>query len=98
MQDIKSRLVVVSSTAHLHGDNIDLQVPILQVTTPNINQSESQVYVQDLHYKHGRRYFFIGPYGQSKLANILFAKEFARRFTFCRCATSISTWACEEPY
>ena len=31
--------------------------------------------VNDLHYQHGRRYSPWGAYGQSKLANLLFAKE-----------------------
>lgn len=35
--------------------------------------------VNDLHYQHGRTYASWGAYGQSKLANILFAKELADR-------------------
>jgi NAD(P)-dependent dehydrogenase (short-subunit alcohol dehydrogenase family) len=37
------------------------------------------VVVADLHYQHGRQYSGWQAYGQSKLANILFAKGLAER-------------------
>lgn len=57
-QNIPSRTVVLSSTAHTFG-NID---------------------VNDLHYTKGRKYSAWGAYGQSKLANLLFAKSLGDRF------------------
>jgi NAD(P)-dependent dehydrogenase (short-subunit alcohol dehydrogenase family) len=35
--------------------------------------------VNDLHYKNGRKYRGWPAYGQSKLANLIFAKELAKR-------------------
>jgi retinol dehydrogenase-12 len=35
--------------------------------------------INDLHYKKGRKYSEWGAYGQSKLANILFAKGLNER-------------------
>jgi NAD(P)-dependent dehydrogenase (short-subunit alcohol dehydrogenase family) len=38
-----------------------------------------KIVLNDLHYKNGRKYRGWPAYGQSKLANLIFAKELAKR-------------------
>lgn len=42
--------------------------------------------IDDLHFRH-RKYVAIKAYGQSKLCNIFFAKELARRYVLALCYT-----------
>jgi NAD(P)-dependent dehydrogenase (short-subunit alcohol dehydrogenase family) len=48
------------------------------VTLASIAHRQGRVGVRDLNYEH-RRYTRLGAYGQSKLANLLFSAELARR-------------------
>ena len=56
------------------------QKGIRVVTLSSSAHSYSTIYSDDLHYKKGRKYSKWEAYGQSKLANLLFAKSFADRF------------------
>lgn len=56
-QDHPSRVICVSSAAHVMG----------------------AVDVKDLHFSKGRKYTDWGAYGQSKLANLLFARALGKR-------------------
>jgi len=50
------------------------------VTLSSTAHSMGSVVASDLHFKRGRSYSSWGAYGQSKLANLLFAKSVADRF------------------
>lgn len=49
------------------------------VSLSSVAHDMGSINCDDLHFKNGRRYAGWGAYGQSKLANILFAKELADR-------------------
>lgn len=52
--------------------------PSRVVSVSSLAHTFGQINVDDLNYDH-RRYYAWGSYGQSKLANVLFARELARR-------------------
>jgi len=47
------------------------------VVVSSLMHANGKVDVTDLHYKNGRKYSYYSSYGQSKLANVLFAKSLA---------------------
>lgn len=60
-------------------DELDLQdTPARIVAVSSVAHTFGTIVLEDLHYKN-RSYGAWTSYGQSKLANILFVKELARR-------------------
>lgn len=55
------------------------QTPSRVVLLSSNAHTFGEVVVDNLHYKNGRRYTPWGAYGQSKLANLLFAKSFSEQ-------------------